>query len=153
MTKACPTCQHRVCDEDDDPYRITWKWLPTLSRRWKMTLNTMFVLAVLVESLSGWLQVEKSFRTKSTEDLSKWGIIVLLLTNTVWLVASVLALRSYSVMTSAVLYIAFSITLLVAMSMYGDPDKDTQTEPQTTHSKLWALKTVTTTPQNVANHA
>lgn len=114
-----PSAHKKLKTEFQDPFAIRWKWLPEVPNNWKYTLSWLFFLSVLVESSFLAVQVEKTYRTESAEDLSLTAMIILMITNCIWILSAVFLLKSYSVLASGILYVSMSGMLIAAIVKYG----------------------------------
>jgi uncharacterized protein with PQ loop repeat len=107
-------------DEHDGSFRINAKWIPEISPRNKRWLSIAFIAAVVAEASFLLVQDIKVFRTKSAKDISLAAVIILIVTNILWIAAALLILRDYGVLLSGILYVGFGSALLAGVVMYGD---------------------------------
>ena len=96
----------------DDTLKLNWKWLPAFSKPTMKKISYVFIAAVLAEASWLAIQLHKTYKTKSTEDLSLESVIIIVVSNVVWIFYA-LALRNGGILLSGILYVILSTLLMI----------------------------------------
>jgi uncharacterized protein with PQ loop repeat len=98
---------------------LTFKPWGNFSTKSKFAISIAFIIFVIIESSFLFWQFQKIVSNKSAKDVSLPAFVILLLSNIVWLVYS-LILGSWGILLSGILYIVGTSMVIGAHIYYGE---------------------------------